>query len=114
MCEAFRSNVAGGHFLKAVVSHCGGRLHSGLYIALVDDFSLLGRHRPYAGKTICLQLEANGQWIRLTRVARSHALHPPFNAQYLLDVMSNFMSDDVCLSEFPRRPEAPPKLIEKA
>jgi hypothetical protein len=106
--------VAGGHFLKAIVSHCGGCLHGGLYIALVDDFPLLGRHCPYAGKTIGLQFQANGQWIRLTGIAGSHALHPPFNAQNLLDVMSNFMGDDICLREFPRRPKTPPQLVEKA
>src|SRR5262249_8693930 len=62
---------------------------------------------PHSGKAICLQLQPNGGLVRASpRRSLLICVDLITDAQQILDVMSDFMSNDICLREIARRMKA--------
>ena len=57
MCEGFGIDMPRTHTLQPVVPNRGSRLHCCLDITRVKQVALIGRVRPYSGKTIRLQFD---------------------------------------------------------
>jgi hypothetical protein len=112
--ECFGADVSSCHFLEPVVANSGGRAQAGFYIALVDNFSLLGGVCPHAGKAVRLQLQAYRQRIGLRWVRLAHPLHFALYSKQLLNMMSDFVSDYVSLRKFSGGSELVFQLLKKA
>jgi len=111
--EAVRYNPALRLLLKRVVAD---RLRSGhalLDVTGLETVAIGGR--PDTGETISLQLQANGQRIAL---ARTGALLCTRNlarrADQILDVVTEFMRDDIVLRKVAARAEPVGQLVEEA
>ncbi len=71
--------------------------------------------RPDAGQAVGLQFQANRQRIGLALAdALLHRMHFARNSQQVLDVMTDFVGDDVRLREIAGRPETRPHLVVEA
>ena len=100
MGEFIGHHAAGGLFLEAVVAYCGCGIYCGGDVALVDQVALLGGIAPDAGEAIGLQFEKHGELIGGAGIALLFGADGAFDAEDFLDVVADFVGDDVGLREF--------------
>src|SRR6185312_15323494 len=91
--ERVGSDVPGRHLLQAVIAHRCSRSQAALNVALIEKIALLGGVSPNAGETVCLQFQLHRKCVRLTWAGSHGALHFLLNAQQLLNMMPNLMSE---------------------
>ena len=102
--------MAGGHFLQAVIAYCGSCAQRGFDVAFFEKSSLLRGMRPDAREAVRLEFEAHRRGIRAVHAASLRFL---FDAQNILNVVSDLVGKHVGLSEFTWRAKAPLQLIVK-
>ena len=109
--EALRDDAALRLFLQRVVADRLGSAHSLLDIA---SFQCAGPRCPYAGIAICLELDADLHLVAFgLPKARLSCLGPVERALQVLDMMTDFMGDDIGLGEISGSAEATAQLLEK-
>lgn len=106
MRERFRADVAGCHFLQAIVANCGGRTESRFDVAAFEQSALLRGMSPHTGEAIRLQLHPHGERILLARVLLLEPAHFRFDADEFLHMVADFVGEHVGLREFPWSPES--------
>src|SRR4051812_1738445 len=103
MGEGLGAHVPGRCFLKPVISHRCRRIETLLGVTRFKQSLLRGMMPPYPGEAISLKLQADGSAVlALYRTPLPLALIVP---EEMLDVVTQFMRDDVGLGEVPRRAE---------
>src|SRR5260370_9351816 len=105
MRKRFRVDMAGGHPLQSVIANRSRCAQAGVDIVLMDDVTLLGRVPPDTGKAVGLQLELDGD---LLCRPGTRLLQPPcfsLDAEDLLNVMADFVCENIRLLELARRPD---------
>ena len=99
MGEALRTYCSTLHSLQMVVAHCSRCLQASLDIGVVNDLTLLGTVRPDAGETVRLQFEIDGERISLGWILAGQVLNLLFDSEDILDVVAEFVRDDVSLGK---------------
>src|SRR5438132_857079 len=80
----------------------------------IDDAALRRRMSPDAGQAVCLQLQPHRDRVaRSVRGLRASGLRVVHHAQLILDVMADFVRDDVGAGEIARSAETLRKLPEE-
>jgi hypothetical protein len=84
-------------------------------VAGVEQILLVGSDVPHAGEAIRRELELHRERIRAgsAPAALLRLLHLPIDAEQILDVMTDFVRDDVSLREITGRAESPIELTER-
>ena len=83
-------------------------------IALHKQLPFVGSKGPHAGHAVRLQLHANRELVRVAGRFLLLPMDPPADAQKVLDVMADLMSQYVGLREISRCPKASAQLTEEA
>ena len=112
--ETLRIHTSAGHALQTVVTHCGRGLQAFIDVSGFQDITLLGGVSPDASEAVCLQFEADGELVGGLRILLLRSPYFAFDAQQLLHVMSNFVSQHIGLSEISRCAEALLQFIVEA
>ena len=102
------------HALKAVVTYCRRRAERALDVASLQEISSLRRFCPNTRETVSLQLEPNRERILRTWVAALQAPDLPFDAHQILNMVSEFVRQDVGLRELAGRSKSALQLVIKA
>ena len=115
MGESFGDDVSLGAFLQRVVADLRRGIQPFLDIAFFENFVFtIGEARPNAGEAIGLQLNTDGQRIGVpfarAALTRLHFLH---DAQQILHVVADFVSDHIGLCEVAGRLKALAQLAVK-
>ena len=114
MGERFRMHAPGRHPLQPIVSHRGRRAEAGFHIAGVNDIALGRRVTPDPGETVGLQFQTDRERVSLGGVRHLPSPDTSFDAENLLNVMSDFMRDHVRLRELTGGSEALAQFVEEA
>ena len=121
MRESVGSDVAGGHSLQAVVADRRRRAQPGIDVAGLElHFPgrrpplLRCRMAPDARKAVGLQFNPHRDRIRRTRLAFPRVTRPALDTGEALDVMPDFVREDVRAREFSRSPEAILQFLEES
>jgi len=112
--ERFGADAAGSHSLEPVVPHGGGSIQSRGDVASIHDSALAGGVAPNPGKAIGLEFQTDGELVGSIRISFFQVMDFRFDAEQLLYVMADLMSDDVGLSELAGRTEAVAQFVEEA
>ena len=99
MGEALGTDRATLHSLDVIVTNGSGGLHARGDISIVNDLPLRCTVSPDTGETVGLQLQIDRERISLRRILTGEALYLLFDSEKILDVMTQFMSDDVSLGK---------------
>lgn len=99
MREALGTDRATLHSLDMVITDGGSRLHPCGDIGIVNDLPLRCTMRPHAGETVRLQLQIDGERVSLRRVLTGEAPNLLFDSKKVLDMVAQFMSDNVSLGK---------------
>ena len=113
MSEGLGAYAAGGHFLQAIVAHGGCGAERGFHVAFFEQAALLRRVRPDAREAIGLQFEFYGERIYFARILFLKLAHFSFDPGELLNVVAEFVSENVGLRELAGRAEAAIQFIEE-
>ena len=98
----FRAYGAAAHALQMVVADGGGGAEGSGDVVLVDDVALGGGVRPDAGEAVGLEFEVDGELISFARNLFRQPAHFALDAGELLDVVAEFVSENVGLGEVSR------------
>ena len=79
---------------------------AGIYVAGVEEVALLRGVSPDAGEAVGLQFQTNRKLVGGLRVLLLRLPHLALDAQQFLDVVSDFVGQDVGFGEFSGRAEA--------
>src|SRR5438105_5903382 len=114
MRERLGNDLAARHALQPVVADGRRRVQSFIHIAGIEQAARLGEMSPHARVAVGLQLEADGQRVGLAIVGAFPLRRDGFrDAQQVLDVVTDFVRDDVGLREVAGRAEALVELAEE-
>jgi hypothetical protein len=111
MGKAIRRNCASRHLLQMIVSNRRGGTKTISHVGLVD-LAALGRSvSPDTCQTVSLELQHDGELIPRLRIARLKLTHAILDAEDVLDVVAQLMSDHIRLSKVSRASADAVKLI---
>ena len=93
--------------LQAIVSHGAGGVQRRLDVALLDDvLGPVGMVGPDPGETVRLQLYPYRDRVGPLLVAPGAlGVRPPQDTEFVLNVMTDLMGNDIGFGELPRRVE---------
>jgi hypothetical protein len=97
--EGLGADVALRHSLEAVVADGGGGIKAGFDVGLVDHLAVGGGGGPDAGETVGLQLGHDGELVLGAGILTLKGAHLTLDAEHVLHVVADFMSDNVGLSK---------------
>ena len=85
--------------MNVIVANCGGGLKTSVDVGVVDFIALFGAVGPDAGETVCLEFEIDGKRICLRRILPGDVANLLFDAEDVLNVMTQLMGQDIGLGE---------------
>jgi hypothetical protein len=102
--ERIGHHIPPGLLLEAIVPNGAGSVQPFLDIARFQGFALIiGVVGPDPGETVCLKFQTDGELVGLYPIdALLERLYLARNAQQVLDVMTDFVGDDIRLGEIAR------------
>ena len=112
MRERFRHDIPLTLPLQAIVTNSSGCAQPLVDVAAFEQLAAIGMMAPYAGQAIRLELHPHGQGVRpFFGATLPGAMHALRDSHQGLDMMANFVRNDIGLREVTWRVEA---LIEIA
>lgn len=113
MSEAVRVYVSRRPPLQTVISHRSRRFQSLLHIPGFEKVALLCGVRPHSCETIRLQFQSYGNRLRRLRIPFLRRARFAFNPQQFLDVMPDFMCQDISFRKLSGRSESALEFVVK-
>lgn len=99
MGEGFGADGSAAHALEVVVADGGGGFEGAIDVGVLDHVTLFGGVGPDAGVAVGLEFEVDGEVVALAGLLLFELTDLAFGAEELLDVVAEFVGDDVGLGE---------------
>lgn len=98
--KGFRLDAAAGHLLDMIVANGGSCAEGRFHVAGFQEATLLRGVSPDSGEAVGLQFHRNGEFVSRSRIGLLKMAHLTFHADNFLDVVADFVGQDVGLREF--------------
>src|SRR5438034_3785931 len=105
----FRIHPLARRTLDAIVPHGRRGVERLFQVTRLQQVLVVGTVAPYAGIAVGLQLQPDGQLVRLAEVPFLLSAHALLRSQEVLDVVAELVRDHVRLREVPGCAEAAPE-----